>query len=80
MLGEDKHECQMCKARGAYTRADTVHHVRRLEEHPELALSKTYIDGAGIAQRQLISLCHNCHDRIHEHGNKPREPLTPERW
>ena len=81
VLAEDKYECQMCKARGYYTRANHVHHVNYVKIHPELALSKHYNDDDGNIKRNLISLCHNCHEEIHGHRQKEKpEPLTKERW
>ena len=82
VLDEDRHECQRCKERGKYTKANTVHHVKHVKAHPELALEKCYIDDAGEQRRNLISLCHDCHER--EHGyrvkHKRKKPLTEERW
>lgn len=81
VLKHDKHECQLCKKRGYYRRANTVHHVMPIEEYPELALFKTYVDKDGKEKRNLISLCRECHEREHEYRWPERpEPLTPERW
>lgn len=80
VLEEDKHECQRCKERGFYTKANHVHHVQFLKKHPRLALSKTYIY-QGKEYRNLKSLCKNCHEIIHEHRQKDKKtPLTEERW
>lgn len=80
VLESDRHECQWCKIKGRYTPADTVHHVQLLDEHPDLALSKTYVVD-GKEQRNLISVCRECHELHHEHLKKPQKPpLTPERW
>lgn len=80
VLREDKHECQMCKSRGWYRKATTVHHQRHVRSYPNLALSKHYYH-QGKQQRNLISLCHACHEEIHDHRQKEKaEPLTPERW
>lgn len=43
VLIEYKYECQDCKARGFYARADTVHHQQYVIKHPRYALSKVYI-------------------------------------
>jgi len=40
VLKEQKHECQVCKARGVLTKATTVHHVNYLRNAPRLALSR----------------------------------------
>ena len=83
VLRTDKCECQVCKAKGYYAKADTVHHVNFIKLHPELALSKTYIDDEGNVKRQLISVCHNCHETAC-HPERLRwnvkETLTEERW
>lgn len=47
VLREQHYECQPCKERGVITRADTVHHVMHVREHPELALSRWYVDARG---------------------------------
>lgn len=80
ILAIDKHECQHCKARGRYKRADTVHHVKEKDKYPELALSEFYIDDNGKEQRNLISLCRECHEKVHGYRHEVKEPLTPERW
>jgi 5-methylcytosine-specific restriction endonuclease McrA len=80
VLDEYKHECQHCKAKGFYTKANTVHHVQYVKKHPELALSKVYIY-RGKEYRQLIPLCHNCHEITHGYRVAKKEnPLTEERW
>ena len=83
VLKLDKGECQKCKAKGRYRRATMVHHVNHLRQHPELALDIWYIDDEGKQKRQLISLCDECHDEEHPERlkqNKPRHPVTEERW
>lgn len=80
VLQEYKHECQKCKGRGFYTKATHVHHVQYVRKHPELALSKTYIYN-GKQYKNLIPLCHNCHEEEHDHRQKTKKkPLTEERW
>jgi len=81
VLRDDKYECLHCKAKGYYTRANTCHHINYLKLHPELALEMYYKNDDGKVKRNLISLCHNCHERIHEWVQKEKlEPLTIERW
>ena len=84
VLASDKHECQVCKARGRYAKANTVHHVNHVKVRPEWALNKTYVDGNGLTQRNLISVCHDCHETVcHPERLRWREikkPLTEERW
>ncbi len=79
ILKADHYECQHCKARGVYTRATTVHHVCHVLKHPNLALEEYYMDN-GQRRRNLISLCHDCHEAEHGYRKKPSMPLTPERW
>lgn len=77
----DRYECQKCKARGRYTKAVLVHHVKHLKDQPELALS-LYDPETG--KRQLISLCKRCHEEEHPDSQTPfacrNEPVTQERW
>lgn len=80
VLRLDHYECQLCKARGKYSRAEIVHHVKHLKDRPDLALS--IWDGK---ERQLISVCRACHEELHpERAWKPRKsgknPVTDERW
>lgn len=78
----DHCECQRCKDRGVLTFSRTVHHVNELKLRPDLALSIYYMDGDGERQRNLLTLCRECHNEVHERFNhrKRREPLTSERW
>jgi 5-methylcytosine-specific restriction endonuclease McrA len=80
VLVEYKYECQMCKAKGFYTKATTVHHVQYVRKHPRYALSKVYIF-QGVIYINLIPLCHACHEEVHGYRQKEKkEPLTEERW
>lgn len=78
VLAEDHNECVICKSNGKYTRANHVHHVNYVRLHPELALSKTYVDGKGQVKRNLISVCHNCHETVC-HPERLRK-AKPEPW
>jgi len=82
VLAEYKYECQDCKAKGFYTKANHVHHVQYVKRHPELALSKFYVYN-GKEYRNLVPVCKNCHETVcHPERlryNK-RKPLTVERW
>jgi len=71
--------CLDCKDKGFYKKADTVHHVQYVKNHPELALSKTYIF-QGKEYQNLIPLCHDCHEARHGYRQKEKKPLTEERW
>lgn len=81
VLALDHFECQVCKARGRYSRATIVHHVRHLKARPDLALSVWDPDSG---ERQLVSVCKRCHEDAHPdvlHKFEPRKvPLTVERW
>ena len=80
ILAEHKHECQDCKAKGFYTKANHVHHNQFVRKHPRLALSKTYTF-KGKEYINLIPLCHDCHEQRHGYRQKGKEePLTKERW
>lgn len=85
VLQMDRHECLRCRERHRrYRRADTVHHVNRFKDRPELALEVYYGDPAGHGKRRnLISLCHECHEEAHGYRRGEgleAEPLTAERW
>lgn len=84
ILRRDKYECQLCRARGRYRKAELVHHVNHLKDRPDLALSDTYTDGDGTEQRQLISVCRECHETVC-HPERMRKNFrekftTEERW
>lgn len=64
VLASDKCECQCCKEHGRYRRATTVHHVKHLDKHPELALSKYYTDADRVIHKNLISVCKECHETV----------------
>lgn len=94
ILKRDHYECQICRERirnadesgtelpvqdRRIRRAVIVHHLRHLKDFPELALDDD----------NLISVCHECHDRLHERDadtlnafrrlEKPK-PITDEKW
>jgi 5-methylcytosine-specific restriction endonuclease McrA len=79
---EQHNECQYCKARGIYTPARHVHHVRHLRDAPELAYSRFFVDEAGRTQRQLVACCWECHEAQHPERFRRREgrQLNEERW
>lgn len=80
VLNEYKSECQDCKAKGFFTKATTVHHVQYVKKHPRYALSKTYTF-QGKEYKNLIPLCHDCHEVRHGYRQKEKKkPLTEERW
>lgn len=77
-LRRDKNECQICKSKGKYRKADCVHHMKEVKEYPELALT---LDN-------LQCLCNACHNEVHDRLsiwelNKPKkefEFVNEERW
>lgn len=81
VLRLDHYECQRCKARGRYRRAEIVHHVKHLKDRPDLALS-LYDPDTG--ERQLMSVCKRCHEELHPESQRqfaPKKlPITAERW
>lgn len=80
VLELDKYECQDCKAKGFYTKADTVHHSQFLKKHPDQALEIWYTF-QGEKHRNLVSLCHDCHEARHGYRQKEiKKPITEERW
>lgn len=82
VLEFDKCECQICKERGEYVKAIIVHHVKHVEDCPELKLSWYYIED-GQERRNLISVCRDCHETVC-HPERLRvndaKPLSIERW
>lgn len=83
VLQEQHNECQVCKDKGIYTPADTVHHIQFVRKHPETALDKTYIY-KGIEYINLIAICKACHNKVHteklENKRNSSIPLNKERW
>ncbi|TDX52151.1 HNH endonuclease [Orenia marismortui] len=75
VLIRDNHECQKCKEKGKFSKADCVHHIKHLREFPLLALVLS----------NLISLCNSCHNEEHPEKLKKyragqEEYITEERW
>lgn len=48
VMAEAHGECLWCRQEGRMQRAETVHHVMHVRTHPELALSRTYMDEQGV--------------------------------
>lgn len=55
-LRRDKFECQLCKAKGKYHKAECVHHLKEVKPFPHLALTLS----------NLQSLCNSCHNSVHD--------------
>lgn len=83
VLREDHYECIRCKEQGRLTLLtdkSPVHHVNEVKKVPRLALSKFFVDGEGREQRQLISLCFDCHNKEHNRFTKRERFTNEERW
>ena len=50
--------------------ATTVHHINYVKSHPELALEIMFVNEQGELERNLISLCHDCHEKRHGYRHK----------
>lgn len=68
VLRRDHYECQRCKRNHKVSKATTVHHIKHLKEHPELALDDD----------NLESLCSDCHNL--EHPEKLKDFCKAKRW
>lgn len=64
ILIRDHYLCQPCLRKGRVTTANTVHHIKPLEDYPELALD----------EENLESICPSCHNKEHpEKAGKKNE-------
>ncbi|MBO6031059.1 MAG: HNH endonuclease [Prevotella sp.] len=68
VIKDGNYECIECRRKGKVTQAVLTHHVNELKTRPDLAYSLTYTDENGETRPQLIPLCHDCHEKIHERG------------
>ena len=59
-LQRDHYLCQACLRGGKITPATEVHHIRELEDFPEL----------GLELSNLESLCWNCHEETKKRGKE----------
>lgn len=76
-------ECQECLKKGRYTEADCVHHVNEVRNRPDLALSRYFTDSEGKRQANLVPLCNQCHNIVHDKlGEWQRKDkfTNEERW
>lgn len=81
VLRMDRRECVRCREqKHRYRPARIVHHVRHLQDRPDLALS---IVDPDTGARQLVSVCKDCHEELHPESLRRlplrRTPLTAER-
>lgn len=56
ILKRDGYKCKECIRYGRVVEANTVHHIKPEEKHPELAYDNN----------NLISLCAGCHNKMHD--------------
>ncbi len=80
----DHYECQDCKEKGKLTKAILVHHVKEVKLYPMYALSLYILNEKGEQERNLVSLCFNCHELRHnrcfQSKNKAEKFLNEEWW
>lgn len=57
-LQRDHYLCQACLKKHRFTKATEVHHIKPLEDFPEL----------GLDLDNLMSLCWQCHEETKDHG------------
>lgn len=55
ILRRDGYQCRICRRYGRLRQATTVHHIKHLDEYPELALDPS----------NLVSVCTACHNELH---------------
>lgn len=84
VLAEYHGECAWCAAASPsrVVPAEAVHHLHEVKRFPAWALQEFVTLPDGQRVRNLVPLCHDCHDRAHqrmEFRPKPA-PLTEERW
>lgn len=80
VLEKFHNECVWCKERGKISKAEEVHHIQFVKKHPELALDEFYTY-KGKTYRNLVPLCHDCHDRAHNRMKyKKTQQFNEERW
>lgn len=73
ILKRDHFECQRCKAKGRFSKAECVHHIKHLKNRPDLALE----------DKNLLSLCNVCHNEVHPeklHHSDKHKFKNQERW
>ena len=74
ILIRDNNECQKCKSKGRYSKAECVHHVKHLKDREDLAL----------ADNNLLSLCYVCHNEEHpeklHYNTVVKRVISHERW
>lgn len=80
ILKDVHNECEWCKEKGRISKATEVHHIQFVKKYPELALSR-YYTYKGQQYKNLVALCHDCHDKAHERMRyKKQKQFNEERW
>lgn len=70
ILVRDKYQCTICRRYGKFRDAKIVHHIKPLEEYPELALDDD----------NLTSLCQSCHNKVHQEKYSLMRRDRLEKW
>ena len=70
ILRRDKYQCQECKRYGRMRDAKEVHHIKHLDDYPELAFDDS----------NLISLCSACHRKMHPEKGSLRMNYRGDRY
>ena len=76
----DHYQCVLC---GSARRPLIVHHVKKLKDRPDLALS---LHDPDTGERQLITVCKRCHEKLHPEALQEQktaaksEEIASERW
>lgn len=65
ILKRDGYQCRECKRYGKIIEADTVHHILPIEERYDLRLNN----------KNLLSLCESCHEKMHDKFNNKLSKL-----
>lgn len=80
ILKKNHYECEWCRKKGKIVKAETVHHIQYVKKHPDLALSE-YYEYKGKKYKNLVALCHDCHDKAHKRMQyKKKIQINEERW
>lgn len=71
ILRRDKYQCRECRRYGRLREATEVHHIKHVDEYPELAYTS----------ENLVSLCHGCHNKQHpEKADTMNHTRERRRW
>ena len=83
ILADHHYECERCEKMGKLSRATMVHHEYEVKDRPDLALTRWIEDAEGNKREIMHPLCSRCHNDEHGRtlaGNKPKRPITDEKW